>query len=830
MSPASLAAQVEDSISKAEEYLNESSGKSAQLKALDDSRSLDLVPRQEALIDIAQQRIRESDVTMSPQRRPAEDADISPKANNSHISHNNSSQNNSSPLHDNYTTHVPSSPVTATNPATTTNDGTPMNISRAFSTDSLDGDESDGSEEVYYASDVLNENQPAVAWTVEFSKSSSEGGGDNNSSSKPPPAPPVLSSSQRNRTNKQQQRQVSYAHPLPPPAAVPRKPVQPTFTLTKPAVEGITAAASNLTFAPKTNVSPSRKFGQAAPNVHERLTKYGEESQLKLTRAQEQRLLEQQTEASKITYKPPITTKGMKSRPTNPQKTAEMLFSEAGERDVVRECTKYHMMEAEVQSFPFKPSVNPARSKSPHVPIRERVGEVLRSKQDKLQRMRAEKDEEVERNTRATTSASASSSTAIDASMRLHGEGARMKEKALERVEQHEKDQDEQNTFKPALCKGTVKATSSYKNKPFLARQTDAQTKEREKRLKKEVLEAEEFRGYFRPDIGRSEAVLMKNRKDILAETDAEKIERLAIKDKHAIAERNDRKAAELYSQYNFEPTINNVSRALATRGSTTQELIENRRGTAAKQKAKREADEKFKEECTFAPNVRKSMDGMIKRINDGSTAAQDESASASVRINLSEIDNLTSQVARYQEYKEEVRREKLKEREIKELEQCTFKPVTNSSSNSSRRKSGGGGGVENEGNVNESYVQKFQASKKGGGAPVVVRGLGRYLELRNMANAKKKDEAEREAAAFKVKKASGARMKYPDGTTQIREFRLTQPNGELKEKMKKEREEQLKKLCTFQPDTIEKRNRRLINGLLEETEGSEYSEVVNSY
>ena len=61
------------------------------------------------------------------------------------------------------------------------------------------------------------------------------------------------------------------------------------------------------------------------------------------------------------------------------------------------------------------------------------------------------------------------------------------------------------------------------------------------------------------------------------------KIESRAIKDKKAINERNERKAAEIYSQYNFEPSINNVSRALATRGSSTQELIDNRRGQAAR-------------------------------------------------------------------------------------------------------------------------------------------------------------------------------------------------------------------------------------------------------
>ena len=112
------------------------------------------------------------------------------------------------------------------------------------------------------------------------------------------------------------------------------------------------------------------------------------------------------------------------------------------------------------------------------------------------------------------------------------------------------------------------------------------------------------------------------------------------------------------------------------------------------------------------------------------------------------------------------MRLEKLRERELKELEECTFKPKTNRSEISVNKEKKRAGYVK-------AHLRK-NASKK----PVVVRGLGRYLELRNLANAKEREKKERETAAFSVSKRLVA-SKYPDGTTQIREFRLSKSRGE---------------------------------------------------
>ena len=280
---------------------------------------------------------------------------------------------------------------------------------------------------------------------------------------------------------------------------------------------------------------------------------------------------------------------------------------------------------------------------------------------------------------------------------------------------------------------------------------------------------------------------------------------------------------AVMYGEFKFEPSINNVSRALVTKGSGVQELVDNSRGAAKREKVRREAEEREKGECTFRPDVRKSREGNLQAAAKvQAEASESVAASQSVRINLSEVADLTMQVSRYNEYKEGVRREKIKEREMEELKECTFKPVTN---RTRRRKSGtdaqNSPGEENEGGgestpLDVSYSKQHLQKKQGGSQPVVVRGLGRYLELKNMANKKSALQKKREEDAFKVKRG-GTGYRYPDGTTQVKEFRLTQVSGEVREKVKREREEALRRACTFKPDTVERRNRRVIEGLLEE-------------
>ena len=97
-----------------------------------------------------------------------------------------------------------------------------------------------------------------------------------------------------------------------------------------------------------------------------------------------------------------------------------------------------------------------------------------------------------------------------------------------------------------------------------------------------------------------------------------------------------------------------------------------------------------------------------------------------------------------------------------------------------------------------------------------LVTGLGRHLELRKLAHQKAQSQRAREAKAFSVRGAS-ERAKYPDGTTQVREFRLSKGRMDRVEKAKRERETAIRKVCTFRPITVERRNREVLKAVLGE-------------
>ena len=102
---------------------------------------------------------------------------------------------------------------------------------------------------------------------------------------------------------------------------------------------------------------------------------------------------------------------------------------------------------------------------------------------------------------------------------------------------------------------------------------------------------------------------------------------------------------------------------------------------------------------------------------------------------------------------------------------------------------------------------------------PVVVRGLGRYLELKDLAKRLDKEKKSRQKKAFLVRAAKKSN-KTKKGATIPQPFNLTKRRG--KENARREllaeqiRATQMEE-CTFKPKTTEARNRELINQILED-------------
>ena len=108
--------------------------------------------------------------------------------------------------------------------------------------------------------------------------------------------------------------------------------------------------------------------------------------------------------------------------------------------------------------------------------------------------------------------------------------------------------------------------------------------------------------------------------------------------------------------------------------------------------------------------------------------------------------------------------------------------------------------------------INRSRPKKQNG--PVIVKGFGRFLELKELAKKIEEEKAAREDRAFTVENA-----KYRSGNRTIpKPFKLSgQGRAERRKQLEaKFRAEELRE-CTFNPKTTESRNKKLISELLAE-------------
>jgi hypothetical protein len=118
-------------------------------------------------------------------------------------------------------------------------------------------------------------------------------------------------------------------------------------------------------------------------------------------------------------------------------------------------------------------------------------------------------------------------------------------------------------------------------------------------------------------------------------------------------------------------------------------------------------------------------------------------------RINMQEPEVMARDIRLHLRKKEEQRLTELKVREFEELRDCTFQPSIEHSLSSLDR-------------------QRRDTS------PVVIRGLGRHLELRHLSAKQKEDALQREKEVFSVKNVDKYR-RAEDGSTLV-QVRFTYP------------------------------------------------------
>lgn len=404
----------------------------------------------------------------------------------------------------------------------------------------------------------------------------------------------------------------------------------------------------------------------------------------------------------------------------------------------------------------------------------------------------------------------------------------------------------QQQTFTPKI---NVNSSIIVQQKPefkmdFVSRQLHFQMQEKEK------LEAlEDFceraqndgeRITFKPDIGNADAVLRELRPDRFSENESQKLYRMIYNDPKKTELKKQRLRDEQYSKYIFKPTINPISKALG-RSSTIDELAQpvssfgldrvdpesastQRRNSTKTSQSSRAALQQYfagkrfrsrvalemeqaeKAECTFQPTL---ISKPRAKGNSSSTSKLYTKQRQGKSIWRS--DNILHLIETDRMKKAEELETKRNELELKELQECTFQP--NIRRTPDRRAS-------NKSRANRSPTSPSRPSASRHAPPcsteqkpVIVRGLGRFLEMKEQAKRLRAEQKQREDKAFRPNAAY-----EPRSYTVPKPFNLSESSKDTIRRRLKVREEMRAKEkleCTFAPQTIESKHRKVLENLL---------------
>ncbi|POM73968.1 Hypothetical protein PHPALM_9136 [Phytophthora palmivora] len=539
------------------------------------------------------------------------------------------------------------------------------------------------------------------------------------------------------------------------------------------------------------------------------------------------------------------------------QNVIQRLHLDGTSRYEAREQAREALEMQELQECTFKPKINPT-SKSlfsmvDYKPIHHRVPDLQRAKAEYIERIREQlelesygpisftptinpKSREIATNKLAEKEAEAfnpGKPKSHNVTDRLAEDADVIAEKKLATQEYF--DMLNEQPFAPKISetsKKLVEQKPEFKMN-FVARQEYFQSRDQEKMEALEGVCAVDYAGgekwTFKPNIGNAEGVLQQLRPDRCTESNQQKLYRLTYNDQREAELKKQRLREEQYAQYTFKPEINPVSKALG-KSSTLDELshpvldiqhnpsISKRsppqeRRAAEDSSASRvalrqyfankrfrsrvalEMEEASKAECTFQPTLIAS-----KHRNGNTSTSKLYNREPRSRIKLEwQSESLLHLIEAERQKKADEIEAKRNVQELKELEECTFQPNLEKS----RRKG------KSEGKGSPSPPRNSDAEDK----PVIVRGLGRFLELRDLARKQQAEQKQREQKVF------APNTTYePRSYTVPKPFKLSETSKESIRRRLKVRDEMRAKErqeCTFRPQTVSSQNRRVLQNLL---------------
>ncbi|DBA05429.1 TPA: hypothetical protein N0F65_007591 [Lagenidium giganteum] len=531
------------------------------------------------------------------------------------------------------------------------------------------------------------------------------------------------------------------------------------------------------------------------------------------------------------------------------QSVIKRLHLDGTTRYDLRERAKQELDDQKIRATcTFKPTINPTSKYLVQVndykPIHERVNDVQRSKTEHIQRLREQveqsesafefrphinsKSREIALTRRETRGGDADSeelSSDDDGNKqsripdkvtdRLAAEASKLLEQRVA-VQEYYDALDEQ-PFAPTIDENSQKIAQQ---KPEF--QLDFVTRQQYYHAK-EIQNKEALEDYcdqvvygdvmtFKPDIGNAEEVLKQMRPQLLSEKQADKLYRLIYDDPKKLEMKKQRLREEYYSQYSFKPDINPVSKALCRAAKLGDDGASPSKNTSTRSpepddafapvsrprfrsRVVLEMNEAEEAECTFKPNVASKP-----RVCFSTSKIE---AKPSNTKSLWKSDNILHMIEAQRQQRDDELEAKRNARELEELRECTFQPRISRKSELLSRKQ------KHESSVDPDRAPRSSKRER----PVIVRGLGRFLELRELARRQRVEQQQREDRVFQPQTTY-----EPRNYTVPKPFKLSEPSKDairrrlqLRAEMRaKEKEE-----CTFRPQTVEGQNRQVLEDLL---------------
>ena len=487
----------------------------------------------------------------------------------------------------------------------------------------------------------------------------------------------------------------------------------------------------------------------------------------------------------------------------------ERLHADSDRRSEMRERTRVASERWELSNHSFAPHINPtsealAAEVTQSRPIHERIEELQRKKDDNIRALRAKLAEEEDATfapqinpTSAQLAIAAqqqtSSSMPLELSARLGSHHAsqlsstagagrssaaeRLAHDAMLQIErkaqrelQRREAEEQLCTFKPSvnpLSHRLVQEAEASQELPAgvfnrLQRAAEVSDERRRERLQQQ---REEEKKLFQPTTSEANDILLSARSARLHESELERTERLAYVDAKRREALITQLAQQHYAQYTHKPQIDPISAQLA-RSKTHAELSANASGKALKATLAKKRESIEQVACPFKPTI------------DSKSAVLAASAPERISHNPEHVDSLTARLATEQREREE-RLERIRRKvEADKMKDCTFAPETGKQTPST-------------------------AEDK----PLIVRGLGRYMELKQMAKRQSEAQKQREQKAFLIEPPS-----------RLHPYTVPEPfvlhektRDERLERTRKEVEESRNAECTFTPKINEVSVRSLL-------------------